>query len=182
MSREQDETGDRMRKRQGTKQSEQRKQNNAPAQYPPHTTALSHMERRFVQTKRQLSFEVPPPESPSLPGAVSVKGFPNTLIQVIRARRQVKPTPTKKGSQGAWGLLSVLPPHAGAHQGGLNGGEDRTEPEQDVRDEKAQGQTEPNRENVSMCPCPHPPQSTTLTWRDAAMVLPRCGFDPILWP
>ncbi|KAG8009404.1 hypothetical protein GBF38_017681 [Nibea albiflora] len=44
----------------------------------------------------------------SLPGAVSVKGFPNTLIQVVRARRQVKIEPPNRRNSGRSGAFSVL--------------------------------------------------------------------------
>lgn len=98
--------------------------------------------------KRQLEQRVPTHQSQSsLPGAVTVKGFPNTLIQadrsrrhliqaankkknkrksrvgsfsllsndktsnplqVIRARRQVKTDPPKRGNSGRSGAFSVL--------------------------------------------------------------------------
>ncbi|XP_050922550.1 uncharacterized protein si:dkey-12l12.1 [Lates calcarifer] len=101
----------------------------------------------LLRRKRQFERRGPTHLShSSLPGAVSVKGFPNTLIQadrsrrhlgqaankkkkrisrvgsfsllsndkksnplqVIRARRQVKPTPPKKGKSGRSGAFSVL--------------------------------------------------------------------------
>ncbi|XP_044194752.1 uncharacterized protein si:dkey-12l12.1 [Thunnus albacares] len=66
----------------------------------------------FFRHKRQLERRGPTHLShSSQPGAVSVKGFPNTLIQADRSRRHLTQAPSKKKSKrksrvGSFSLLS----------------------------------------------------------------------------
>ncbi|XP_071770858.1 uncharacterized protein LOC139923874 [Centroberyx gerrardi] len=72
----------------------------------------------MVRRKRQLERRGPTHLShPGLPGAVSVKGFPNTLIQADRARRHLAQAGNKKKNKrksrvGSFSLLSNNTPSA----------------------------------------------------------------------
>ncbi|XP_033182738.1 uncharacterized protein si:dkey-12l12.1 [Anabas testudineus] len=62
----------------------------------------------LFRRKRQLERRGPTHLShSSIPGAVSVKGFPNTLIQADRSRRHLTPAAIKKRNRvGSYSLLS----------------------------------------------------------------------------
>ncbi|KAF7213992.1 uncharacterized protein si:dkey-12l12.1 [Nothobranchius furzeri] len=63
----------------------------------------------LVRRKRQLERRGPTHLShSSLPGAFSVKGFPNTLIQADRSRRHLTPAVTKKNRRPRPGTFSLL--------------------------------------------------------------------------
>ncbi|CAL1596844.1 unnamed protein product [Knipowitschia caucasica] len=87
---------------------------------PKHTQFENHMQQMdqaltngltLLRAKRQLERRGPTHLSQSsLPGAVSVKGFPNSLIQADRSRRHLVQTANKKSKRrsrvGSYSLLT----------------------------------------------------------------------------